>query len=79
MTSRTPVHTGRVASQGRSGGGAFEWPLVPWTLMAVLGLGVVLLDLLGAPIGYAVQLAGLLLLGVGVIGGVLHDRWRRRG
>lgn len=46
--------------------------------MALLGLGVVLLDLLGAPIGYAVQLVGLLLLGVGTIGGVLHDRWRRR-
>lgn len=68
-----------MASEGRSGGGAFGWPLAPWTLMAVLGLGVVLLDLLGAPIGYAVQLVGLLLLGVGVVGGVAHDRWRRRG
>ncbi|WP_445256679.1 hypothetical protein [Nocardioides aurantiacus] len=58
--------------------GAFDLPQVPWTMLAILGAGVLLLDALGAPIGYRVQIAGLLALGIGAAGSAVTYSWVRR-
>lgn len=58
--------------------GAFDLRQLPWTLLAFLGAGILLIDTLGAPIAYRTQIFGLAALGLGVIGRAAAYSWARR-